>query len=197
MEYSKPSSRTVAIGDLVEIQPGFQFRKEVDSHAAGSIGVLQIKDIEDRRRLKPETIERADFDRSVDAYRVDRGDVLFLSRGHHQFAIAIEHDLTDTIAAGYFYILRLRTHIVRPAFLAWAINQDPFQNQLAPLSQGSHMPFVSKAKFQDLKIPVPPLERQDAIVAIADLARVEQDLLALIAQKRAALIATLTNAATH
>lgn len=183
------------IGEIATIQPGHQFRGKVEPDPDGDVALIQIKDIEDRRRLNPHSIDRIAFDKAHEPYLVSRGDVLFLSRGHKLFALAIEHDLSDTIASGYFYILRLRTDRIRPAYLAWCINQPPFQSQLAQLSQGSHMPFVSKTEFQELPVPIPPLALQDTIVALSILSEQEQAILSELASKRAALIQTLTLAA--
>jgi restriction endonuclease S subunit len=185
------------IGEIAHIQAGYQFRGKVESDPDGNVAIIQIKDIEDRCRLNPDTIDRIAFDKPFEQYLVSRDDVLFLSRGHRQFAIAIEDDFADTIASGYFYILRLHTDRIRPAYLAWYINQPPFQNQLAPHTQGTHMPFVSQFAFQDLVVPIPPLGLQDRIAAIADLAQHEQSILAQLASKRAALIQSLTLAAAE
>lgn len=176
------------IGEIANIQSGHQFREKVETDPLGTMGVIQIKDIPDRRRLTPETIDRIVFEKTHDAYRVYPGDVLFLSRGHKQFAVAIEHDLGDTIATGYFYIVRLRTAQIRPDFLAWYLNQPPMQDQFKQLAKGTHMPFVSIAEFRELDIPIPPLPVQEHIVALAALADEEQAILAQIAEKRAHLI---------
>jgi restriction endonuclease S subunit len=185
------------IGEIAHIQAGYQFRGKVEPDPDGNVALLQIKDIEDRRRINPDTIDRIVFDKPYEQYRVSKDDVLFLSRGHKQFAIAIEESLTETIASGYFYILRLHTDRIRPAYLAWYINQPPFQGQLAPQTQGTHMPFVSQSAFQDLAVPIPPLYVQETVVALADLAEQEQSILSQLATKRAALIQTLTLAAAE
>lgn len=176
------------IGEIANIQSGHQFREKVETDPDGTMGVIQIKDIPDRRRLTPETIDRIVFEKPHDAYRVYPGDVLFLSRGHKQFAVAIEHDLGDTIATGYFYIVRLRTAQIRPDFLAWYLNQPPMQDQFKQLAKGTHMPFVAMAEFRELEIPIPPHPVQEHIVALAALADEEQSILAQIADKRAHLI---------
>lgn len=185
------------IGEIANIQAGYQFRGKVEPDPDGNVAILQIKDIEDRRHLNPDTIARVAFDKPYEQYLVSKDDVLFLSRGHRQFAIAIEDDLTDTIASGYFYILRLHSDRIRPAYLAWYINQPPFQSQLAPHTQGTHMPFVSQSAFQDLTVPLPPLSVQDTVVALAHLAEREQSILAQLASKRAALVQSLTLAAAE
>ena len=186
------------IGEIANIQTGYQFREKVEADPGGNIGVLQIKDIPDRRRLMPQTIDRVTFDKPYAAYVVFRGDVLFLSRGHKQFAVAIEHDLGDTIASGYFYILRIKASQIRPAYLAWYLNQQPMQDQYKQLAKGTHMPFVSMTEFRELEVPVPALSVQDHIVALAALADQEQSLLTQLAEMRAHLVQSISlTAAGH
>lgn len=188
---------TKRIGDLANIQAGYQFRERVEPDPSGNVGVLQIKDIPDRRRLTPETIDRIVFDKPYSTYLVTRGDVLFLSRGHKQFAVAIEHDLRDTIASGYFYILRIGPARIRPAYLAWYFNQQTMQDQFKQLAKGTHMPFVSQAEFRELEIPIPPRAVQDQIVALAALADREQAILTELAAKRAQIVQTLSLSAAE
>ncbi len=178
------------ISQIAEIQSGHQFRGKVETDPSGTVGVIQIKDIVDRRWLTPETIDRIAFEKSYARYLVCPGDVLFLSRGHRPFAVAIERDLGPVIASGYFYIVRLQDERVRPDFLAWYLNQPPMQEQFKQLAKGTHMPFVSMADFCELDIPTPPLATQQRIVALAALAEEEQTILTQIASKRANLIQT-------
>ncbi len=186
------------LSDIASIRAGYQFRGKVEPDPDGNVAVVQIKDIEDRRRLNTSSLARVAFDRPVEQYIVGRGDVLFLSRGHRQFATAIDADLRDTIAAGYFYILRTNNGSVRPDFLAWYLNQQPMQDKFKQVAKGSHMPFVSMAEFQELQIPVPSLDVQARIVALAELAEREQGLLAELASRRAELVQCLSlGAANH
>lgn len=185
------------IGDLANIQAGYQFRGKVEPDPEGNVGVIQIKDIPDRRRLAADTIDRISFEKPVAPYLVAPGDVLFLSRGHKQFATPIDADLQDTIASGYFYILRIDHSRVRPAYLAWYLNQPPMQDQFQQLAKGTHMPFVSMAEFRELEVPVPSVAIQHQIVALADLAEQEQRLLSELAERRAQLVQTICLAAAQ
>lgn len=180
------------IDKIADIQVGFQFRERVQPDPDGRIGVIQIKDIPDRRRLTTDTIDRLTLNKPHEAYLVRRGDVLFLSRGHKQFAVAIETDLDDTIASGYFYILRIDPAQILPAYLAWYLNQQPMQDQYKQLAKGTHMPFVSMAEFRELEVPIPPLAIQDRIVVLAALADQEQSLLTQLAEKRAHLVQSIS-----
>ena len=96
--------------------------------------------------------------------------------------------LENTVATGYFFVLRPSKGNVRPEYLAWCINQVEFQEAMRPLVRGSHMPLVSKVDFRDLQIRVPPLAVQDKIVKLNELLQRETRLLGELQKKRASLI---------
>src|SRR5262249_42884475 len=125
---------------------------------------------------------------------VGQGDVLFLARGHRLGAAAVNEPLTGTIATGYFFILRPSAR-VRPGYLAWAINQREFQEQMRPFVRGSHIPLITKGDFAELRVEVPPLEVQDRIVALDELHRRERHLVAQIQAKRDELIHVISQRA--
>ena len=185
------------IKDLAELQIGFQFRRKVDPDPESPYRVIQIKDFDENGRLIPEAIERYPVDGSPSRYILRPGDVLYLSRGLRQFAYPVTEDLADTLASGYFFILRRLKHVL-PEYLAWAINQPPTQQKLHTAArQGSHMPYVSREAFEALEIDAPVLEVQEKIVKLHELSRHEQDLMRRIAARRAVLIELATRRAIH
>ena len=105
--------------------------------------------------------------------------------------------MKETIATGYFFILRPSPRI-RPGYLAWAINQNGFQERMPPLVRGSHIPLITKTDFGGLTLDVPPLETQQLIETIDSLHQRENTLVQLIQQKRSRLIdAVCVKAATR
>jgi hypothetical protein len=118
--------------------------------------------------------------------------VLFLSRGHRLFATAITEPLQATVVTGYFYILRLKTDRVQPGYLAWYINQPPFQTVLRTFMKGTQQPLVSRKDIEDLEVEIPSLSVQEAIVALDDLRVVDRQLSAVLLEKRSLLIQTIS-----
>ena len=189
---------------IAEIRNGYQFRGKVESidlkaeHGAASrlppgiVRVIQIKDIDDDWRLQANELVAVQLDRDSEKYLAQQGDVLFLGRGHRLFATTIAEPLCDTVATGYFFIVRLTTDNVRPRYLAWYINQPPFQAALRMFMKGTHQPLVSRRDIEDLQIEIPPLATQDAIVAMDDLRVREQHLLQAIRKKQSQLIQAIS-----
>jgi restriction endonuclease S subunit len=180
------------IASLVEVRVGYQFRGKVVPDPGGNVRVIQIKDIDANRRVRLDDLVRVQLDRP-DSYRTQAGDILFLARGHRQYAVVLADPIEDAVATGYFYILRPKSSKVLPEYLAWCINQDEFQDAMRPFAQGTHMPLVSRADFQELAVPIPSLETQGRIVRLDELLAEERRLMAEIQARRAALV----HAASH
>lgn len=183
------------IRDIAEIRSGYQFRGKVEASDDPNVAVIQIKDLDDRLNARPGEVVDIQFDDLVrvrlenpEPHFVRSGDVLFLSRGQRQIAAVISGPVTDTIATGYFFVLRPDTSIVRPGFLAWYINQADFQEELRPFVRGSHMSLVAKIDFQDLLITLPPLAVQEQILQLQNLFDREQELTSALQQKRGELV---------
>jgi len=178
--------------DIAEIQIGYQCREKLDITSDGDHQVVQAKDIDQSNdhRLDPSNLYRITPKRPAEKYAVRNGDVIFLSKGRRNYATFIEGLSTDlkTIAAGYFFILRVKNKAVLPQYLRWAINQPPLQSYLQSIARGSGMPFIPKDAFSSLEIDVPPVKIQNLIIRLHDLSLKENQLLTLIKNKRNALL---------
>jgi restriction endonuclease S subunit len=73
---------------------------------------------------------------------------------------------------------------VLPVYLNWFINQSTTQAYLASHARGTSVSMISKRAVEEMEIAVPPLERQNKIVELAELAATEQQLLRKLAEKR-------------
>jgi hypothetical protein len=182
--------------EIADVRTGYQFRREVQPDAEGNVRVIQIKDIEGDRRVRLDDLVTIRMERP-DPYLTQAGDVLFLARGHRLFAVVVPGPVDDTIATGYFFVLRLRTPQVDPRYLAWYLNGREFQEALRPYTRGTHMPLVSKTDFQELAVPVPPPIVQRRILELAELRDRECRLVAEIEERRSALVDAVTRRAAH
>ena len=176
--------------EIAAIQIGYQHRDKGHPIHMGSTGthwIIQIKDLDLEERFKSEVIERGGSVPYVwpdslyqvtptgdaERYLVSQGDVLFLSRGQHTYAVPVSQTLKNTVASYYFYILRLDTDRVDPEYLAWFINQPTTQACLERLQRGSHIKIIPKSAFEELEVVLPPLATQRAIVELERLRQKE------------------------
>ena len=182
--------------DIADIRTGYQFRGKVMPEPDGTVKVIQIKDITDRHQIRTDDLVTVKLDRP-DQYVTHKGDVLFLSRGHRLFAAVVVQAPPCTIATGYFFIVRPKGQNVLAPYLAWYLNQPAFQEALRPLVRGSHMPLVAKGDFQELSIPLPPLDVQRNIVRLNDLMDEERRLVDRLQEKRAELLRAFAQRASQ
>lgn len=164
---------------------------------SGVVPVIQIKDINADRRLQTDDLVLVKIDGDQERYEARQGDVLFLARGHRLFATAITQPISGAIATGYFYILRPKMKTILPRYLAWYINQPPFQTVLRTFMKGTQQPLVSRKDIEDLEVQIPPLAVQEAIVELDDLEVIEQRLLAALQEKRSQLVQAISMTAAQ
>lgn len=181
------------IKDIAEIQIGYQFRKKIKTEPDGSHAIIQMRDFDDNKNLNYRELSLVKLAELPDKYLVEKDDVLFLSRGHSNFAFAINDSLASTIAASYFFILKVRSDKVLPEYLAWCINQAPAQKYLhGSARRGTHMPLVPKSAFENLKVHVPDIQTQKNIVELNRLLEKENELIRKLQERRSLLIRSLS-----
>ncbi|MBA4391078.1 MAG: hypothetical protein C0399_09080 [Syntrophus sp. (in: bacteria)] len=180
------------IKEIADIQMGYQFRGKVEPDPKGTHKVVQIRDFDEFLNLHVEGLCAVTPKGDATRYTVSKGDVLFLSRGHRNYAIPIMDHLENTIAASYFFILRTRTNTVLPEYLAWYLNQVPAQEYLYNIARrGTHMPLVPLSAFADLVIEAPDIKTQSTIVELSKLMEQEQKLLDRLQARRSQFIRTV------
>lgn len=177
--------------DIADISSGYQFRGKVTASDDANVAVIQIKDVDEHFAVRTSDLVQVKVD-NPDPYLVSQGDVLFLSRGHRQYATLVTEQVQNTIATGYFFILRPKADVIQPSFLAWTINQHGFQESMRPFVRGSHIPLISKTDFQDLAITVPPMQIQQRIMTIQSLSERELQLSAELQSKRHKLVQAIS-----
>ena len=177
------------ITEIADIQLGYQFRRKIEPADNGANRVIQIRDFDENHILNKEYLSRVMIDKPVDQYLINKGDVLFLSRGHRNWAAPIVDDLTATIAVSHFFVIRLKQQNVLPEYLAWYINQTPAQEYLHKIARrGTHMPLIPLSAFWGLTVTLPDIETQKKIVEVSRLMEKEKQILFALQEKRSQLI---------
>ena len=161
-----------------QVQPGFSVKGAVTHEVDGTHQVIMSKHLTpgEPYRYDEEHELRITPARSVENYRLEPGDILFMSRGIGNYAVLLEDIPNDSIASLTFYILRAKQEI-DPRYLAWCINQQPFQAQLSGVRTGAGTPMIPRKMFAEMCIPLPPLEEQQKIARLGNLLGQEQRLL--------------------
>ncbi|MGL4514409.1 MAG: restriction endonuclease subunit S [Lacipirellulaceae bacterium] len=184
------------LNKIADFRSGYLFRGRVEHDPCGNVQVVQVKDVVDRRRVETAGLDRVRLDKP-EPHLVERGDVLFLGRGHRLYAVVVPEITADTIATGYFFVLRPRLGVVTPEYLVWVLNEAGFQESLSQFVRGTHIPMVSRKDVEQQTIPVPPLEVQQRITNLTELAQRERQLASELADRRERLVEAVARRLAH
>lgn len=177
------------IKDIADIQIGYQFRGKIEADPKGTHRVIQIRDFDAQQNLLVDGLYKVTPKYDAERYLVNKGDILFLARGHRNYAIPLKNSLENTIAASYFFILRQKNENILPKYLAWYIKQSPAQAYLYNIARrGTHMPMVPKSAFEDMPVDIPDIATQRTIIELDDLLEKERALLYKLQEKRTLFI---------
>lgn len=178
------------LSKIVVIRPGYLSRRQIPSSETGAYAILQIKDFnENRTQVDFMRITRFDPDSHCKHQVLSKGDVLFLGKGHRNFAFPVGDVPSSTVAAGYFFVLKPDTQKFLPEFLAWYLNQPVVKRYLHKYSGRSvHIPVVNRAVLENIEVPVLPLDFQQNIVELDRLLTEEEALCRQLHEKRRLLI---------
>lgn len=169
--------------DVCSIQIGYTARSRFEPAADGVLAI-QLRDLAEDG-IDIGQVARVQVNERIDRYLVQRGDVLFRSRGERNIAAALDERFAEpAIAVSPLMTLRPNPTTILAEYLAWAINQPEAQRYFDATAHGTSIRMVPKASLDDLNIDVPDLETQRRIVAIDTLAAREGALLHLLAEKK-------------
>ncbi|MCY1278836.1 Type I restriction modification DNA specificity domain protein [compost metagenome] len=95
------------------------------------------------------------------------GDVLIATRGRDGMeSVLVEHMPTQTGVAPYFQVLRAGPKL-RAGYLLHFVQQEEFQKAAQAMNRGTgHQLMIPTQFFRNLRLPLPPLQEQDALIEL-------------------------------
>lgn len=171
-------ANTGPLGAIVEFRVGYPFRGAIEPIVGGSVPVVQMKDVSAMGAMDWGAVVRTELTGRREPDWLVSGDILFVARGNHYYAAALEAVPNRCVCGPHLYHLRLKHgSAVLPEFLAWQINQPPVQRLLRQAAEGSNQLSIRRAELEALPISVPSLVVQEQIVGLAEAAVRERNLL--------------------
>jgi hypothetical protein len=140
-----------------------------------------------RPTIAYDALARTDELTPSERHLIREGDVLFVPRGQSMAAALVDRPLERAVASSQLYVIRAGDEVL-PAYLAWQLGQERAQHYFQAMGRGSTVPSVNKRVLSELTLPVPSLQRQQAIARIAALAGREAQLAAQLQERRSELI---------
>ena len=106
------------------------------------------------------------------------GDVIFTTRGRRNSALALRDVQGLVVCSPHFFVLRVtEPSYLTPEFLAWQINQKPAQDYFQQAATGSYILNITRAAIEGLAVTIPAIPLQSHVVALAEAAQHERQLL--------------------
>ncbi len=151
--------------EIATIQTGL-FAKTVTK---GDVVYLQARHFDENGKLIYILEPDLTADVSTNKHLLKPGDILFAAKGTRNFAAVYESYNPPSVASTSFFVMRLTVNNVLPEYLAWFLNHPDTQKFLKANAMGSSIVSISKAVLEIVEIPVPTIERQQAVIKIASL----------------------------
>lgn len=175
----------IQFGSAVVVRAGYPFRGSIDESIDGDVLAVQMKDVDPEHGVTWAGVTRTSPAGRKKPDWLKAGDVLFVSKGARFYATCIDEPPGPAVCSPHFFHLQVAPHVpLLPAFLAWQINQPPFQRQLQQAAEGSSQLSIRRPVLESLSLSVPSPADQHRIVTLGELARQERRALIQLIQNR-------------
>lgn len=187
----------VGLAEAVGVRAGYPFRGAIDDVRDGSVRAVQMKDMDPVEGIRWGSVIRTELAGRRRADWLSPDDVLLVSRGSRFYAACVDATPGPSVCGPHLFRLRIKpgSELV-PAFLAWQINQPPFQRALHRSAEGSRQLSVRRPVLEALPIGVPPPAAQRRIVELVRLARRERQLHERLIRNRERLFESIAESLT-
>ncbi len=165
------------IADCAEVLAGLSLKARAEHEPQGTHQVILMKHLKEDVPYSYHANHqlRISGSKSLERYKVAKGDVLFTSRGLRNEAIMVEDVPENTVASSALYIIRGKNNI-QTGYLAWILNQPHIKAKITQARTGAGTPLVQRAELLDIEIPVPDIEMQTKIISLNNLMSKERSL---------------------
>ena len=153
------SENTKTLGEVCHVNP-----ESMKQGQYTEINYIDISSVKEGRLLE---IKKLSDDFPSRAKRIiKQGDILYSSvRPNLKGYLYINNDIENCIASTGFAQIRVKeSHILLSNYLYLIITCEYISEELVSKAKGAQYPAVSFDEFENLKIPIPSLERQQEIV---------------------------------
>lgn len=181
--------------DIASAKAGYPFRGAIMAIPNAAVRVVQMKDTFVDQVIEWSACLCTALPSQRSADFLSANDILFSARGTKNYAVLVDEAVShyQAVAAPHFFILRLATPDVLPAFLVWWLNQYPCQQYFQREAEGSVTKSIRRSVLENTPIVVPPLSKQHAIIQLANTLAREQQVLARLQRNGEHLMNTIAN----
>ncbi len=169
------------IHEVATVIAGYTFRGAVTPDSAGSIRVFQAKDlVQGEPVVNIDALTRISQDASGNSGYLKKSDVLLVARGMRSGAFrstVFLSDVLNVIASSSVHIIRVTITDVIPEYISHYLNSKEGQDSLSEIVSGSYIGAIPRKELENIKIPIPNLNKQQTIVDLHRNIREQQRIL--------------------
>lgn len=171
----------VKLKDIAAIQTGVYLK----SAPSPDTCYLQVNDFDEEGNIRPTVRPTTTVSSKAARHLLTKSDLLLAAKGDKNFCTTTPTQLGPCVASPSFLIIRIDDATrVLPEYVCGFLNLPTTQQLLNAQSKGTSIVSLSKTDIKELEVPLPPLERQRACIALTRLHRREQALYKAIAERR-------------
>ena len=185
-------NNTYLLNEIADIRTGYSFRAKLEPDSEGNALVVQLKELSEKNKIDISTAVRINMPDISENYLLQKGDLVFRSRGMDSTAAIMDITSNNIILSAPFQRIRLRdTMVIIPQYLLWYINNKEAQSYFSANKTGTSVSMISTAVLADLPVVIPSLEMQKQIVEISILSEKEIELQEELIKKKRLLTETV------
>lgn len=152
---------------------------------SGSTAYFQVRQFSDDGRLTAQADEYINIDKKTEPHLLTEGDVLFVGKGNRLFSWCYSQRDQPAVASSIFFVLRPDQFVIYPEYLAAILNAPQSKATFQQIGGGTNIFSIRKSELGAFEIPLPPMQQQKRIAALAALHQQEVELSQkLIAEKQ-------------
>lgn len=171
----------IRLQNMTSIQTGSYLKPE----PFGDVIYVQGKDFSGTSQLDKSATPSIQYHAKLERHLLKRDDLLVVAKGNRNTCYVFNDDSRKAIASSTFLVVRIaekEKSKILPAYLAWFINHPQSQTFLGGLSKGSGISSLSVVSLGELEITIPTLDKQELILKIHGLGKIEQSILLQLAE---------------
>lgn len=169
------------LGDIANIIPGYAFRGAIIPVESGDFFVFQAKDlVRGVSFTDVSTLTQIPFEITGHIGYLKNNDVLLVARGMKAGTFrstTFKADEQNVLASSSVHIIRITSPEVIPEYLSHYLNSKKGQDDLSQIVTGSYIGAIPRRSLEQIRIPIPDLHKQKAIVDLYKNIQAQQKLL--------------------
>ncbi len=176
------------LSKISDIYIGQSIRDRILHEAGGDHRIVQIKDVDRESGINLETLYRINLKGRIPPRLIKKGDLLFVPRVFREslpYAVLVNADLPNLVAAPTIFILSVNHDKVRAEYLHWFINSEAHVGRFfRQNAMGTSVLNIPISVLGELDVVLPPIAEQDRFIKLVHAANKEKEIMKTLVEKR-------------